>query len=89
MSIEALRHFLLCCTVINYGVLILWAVLSLIGFGRMQRLCFRWYGVSAEHFYAINFAGITFYKVCILLFNLVPLIASYLAVGAAAVDAKF
>ena len=80
MNIEALRHFLLYCTVINYGVLIFWAVLTLVGFGWMQRLSSRWYGVSAEHFYAINFAGISFYKICILLFNLVPLIASYLAV---------
>ena len=80
MNIETLRHLLLWCTVINYGVLLLWAALSLVGFGWMQRLCSRWYGVSAEHFYAINFAGIAFYKVSILLFNLVPLIASYLAV---------
>ena len=80
MSIEALRHFLLFCTVVNYAVLLFWAIVSLIGFGWMQRTCSHWYGVSAEHFCAINFAGITFYKVCILLFNLVPLIASYLAV---------
>ncbi len=80
MSIEALQHFLLLCTVINYAVLLLWAIVSLIGFGGMQRLSSRWYGVSAEHFYAINFAGITFYKVCILLFNLVPLIAIHFAV---------
>ena len=80
MNIEALRHFLLMCTVINYAVLLLWAALSTVGFGGMQRLSSRWYGVSAEHFYAINFAGISFYKIGILLFNLVPLLASYLAV---------
>jgi len=78
MNIETLRHLLLWCTVINYGVLLLWAALSLVGFGWMQRLCSRWYGVSAEHFYAINFAGIAFYKVGIILFNLVPLISAYL-----------
>lgn len=79
MSMEALRHFLLWCTVIDYGVLLLWTALTVFGFGGMQRLCSRLYGVSAEHFYAINFAGIVFFKSAVIVFNLVPLIAVYLA----------
>jgi hypothetical protein len=65
--------------VINYGVLALWVVLTLFASGWMQRYCSRWYGVSADHFYAINFAGIVFFKSAVILFNLVPLIAVYLA----------
>ena len=81
MNIETLRHFLLLCTVINYGVLLLWLRSAwLASAGCSGSGLAGTDGVSAEHFYAINFAGITFYKVCILLFNLVPLIASYLAV---------
>jgi hypothetical protein len=78
MDLAALRHFLLWCTVIDYGILILWAVLTLFAFGWMQRLCSRWYGISAERFYSINFAGIVFFKSAVILFNLVPLIAIYL-----------
>ena len=62
MNIETLRHFLLWCTVIDYGILLLWSVFTLFAFGWMQRLCSRWYGISAEHFYAINFAGIVFFR---------------------------
>jgi hypothetical protein len=80
MSIETLRHLLIWCTVIDYGILILWSVLTLFVFGGMQRFCSRWFGVSAEQFYAINFAGIAFFKSAVILFNLVPLIAVYLAV---------
>jgi hypothetical protein len=79
MNSETLRHFLLWCTVIDYGILILWSLLALFAFGSMQRLCSRWYGISAEHFHAINFAGIVLFKSAVILFNLVPLIASYLA----------
>jgi hypothetical protein len=80
MNIETLRHFLLWCTVIDYGILLLWALLTLFAVGWMQRLCSRWYGISAETFYAVNFAGIAFFKSAVILFNLVPLIAVYFAV---------
>jgi hypothetical protein len=79
MNLETLRHFLLWCTVIDYGILLLWSVLTMFAFGWMQRLSSRWYGVSAEQFYAINFAGIVFFKSAVILFNLVPLIAVSLA----------
>jgi hypothetical protein len=79
MNLETLRHFLLWCTVIDYGILLLWVGLTLFAFGWMQRLCSRWYGISAEHFSAINFAGIVFFKSAVILFNLVPLIAVHLA----------
>ena len=80
MNVDTLRHFLLWCTVIDYGILILWSVLTLFAFGGIQRLCSRWYGISAETFHAVNFAGIVFFKSAVILFNLVPLIAVYLAV---------
>jgi hypothetical protein len=80
MNIDTLRHFLLWCTVIDYGILLLWSFLTLFAFGWMQRLCSRWYGISAEHFRTINFAGIVFFKSAVILFNLVPLVAMYLVV---------
>jgi hypothetical protein len=78
MDTETLRHFLLWCTVIDYGILLLWSGLTLFAFGGMQRLCSRWYGISPESFYSINFAGIVFFKSAVILFNLVPLVALYL-----------
>jgi hypothetical protein len=47
----------------------------------MYRLHSRWFQVSRETFDALHYAGMTIYKVGILLFNLVPLIAAYVVLG--------
>jgi hypothetical protein len=78
MSIEMVRHFLLWCAVINYGVLLLWALLMVLPHEWMHRLWSRWYRLSAEQFDAISFAGIVFFKTSIIMFNLVPLVALYI-----------
>jgi hypothetical protein len=72
MSIEMARHFLLWCEVINYGVLLVWALLFVLPHSWMHRLWARWYRLSPEQFDAISFAGIVFFKTSILMFNLVP-----------------
>jgi hypothetical protein len=79
MNIEQLRHFLLWCTIINYAILLLWVLLTLSGNGWLRRLCVRLYRVSGEQFDAINLAGMSFYKLIIIVFNLVPLIVLYVA----------
>ena len=45
----------------------------------VYRLNKRWFRLGVEHFDAINFAGIAFYKIGIILLNLVPLIALHLS----------
>jgi hypothetical protein len=35
----------------------------------------KWYPISSEQFNAINYAGIAFYKILVLVFILVPYIA--------------
>jgi hypothetical protein len=34
----------------------------------------KWYPISPEQFNAVNYAGIAFYKILVLVFNLVPYI---------------
>ncbi len=75
MSVETARSFLLWCTVINYGVLLLWVVLLMLPHGWMYRPWGRWVRLSVEQFDAINFAGMVLYKTGIILFNLVPYVA--------------
>jgi hypothetical protein len=75
MTIEMLRSALLWCSVINYGLLILWFLLFVIPHEWMYRLYGRWFRLTAEQFDAVNLAGIVLYKVAILLFNLVPYVA--------------
>jgi hypothetical protein len=37
----------------------------------------RWFKISLEHFDAIHYVGLSFYKICIFFFNLSPLLAIY------------
>jgi hypothetical protein len=72
------RSFFLWFTAINYGVLLLWALLFLAARDWMLRLWGRWVRVSADQFDLLNVAGISLYKIGIFLFNLVPCIALYI-----------
>ena len=78
MSIETARSFFLWCSIINYAILLLWVVLATLGRGWLYRIWNRWFRLSTEQFDMLNIAGITFYKVSIFLFNIVPCIALYL-----------
>lgn len=75
MSTEVLRHFLLWCTVINYAVLLLWFLIFALARGWIMGVHGRWFRWSGEQFDALHYAGMAVYKIGILLFNLVPLIA--------------
>ncbi len=78
MSTQTVISALLWCTVINYGMLLLWFVLVALPHQWLYRLWGKWFQLSAEQFDALNFAGMSIYKIGILLFNLVPLIALWI-----------
>lgn len=75
MNLEQLREALLYCTVINFALLWLWGMLYLLPHAWMHRAAHRMFHLSAEQFDAISLAGIVFYKIGVLLFNLVPYLA--------------
>jgi hypothetical protein len=79
MSLEMLRSTLLWCTLIDYAVLLIWVLLYVFPHGWVYRIWGRWFHLTAEQFDTINFAGIVLYKLGILLFNLAPLAALYIA----------
>jgi hypothetical protein len=79
MDIVALRRFLLCCTLINYGVLIVWFLAFVAAHEKLFHLHGRWFHLTHEQFDALHYAGISIYKIGILLFNLTPLLALYIA----------
>ena len=72
MTNEVLRNFLLWCTVINYGVLLGWFLAFVFGHDWMLRVHGRWFHLSREQFDALHYAGMSIYKIGIILFNLVP-----------------
>ncbi len=79
MTVETLCDFLLWCTLINYGLLVLWFGVFDLAHDWMHRLHGRWFHLSAERFDAVHYASMAAYKLLIFMFNLVPLIALHLA----------
>ena len=79
MSIEMVRSTLLWCTVINYALLLIWFVLFALPHGWLYQLWGRRFHLTAEQFDTLNFAGMLLYKLGIMLLNLTPLVALYLA----------
>jgi hypothetical protein len=79
MPMNTIKDALLWCVAINYLILICWVAIIAFAHDWFYRLNTRWFKVAVEHFDAINFAGIAFYKIGIILLNLVPLIALQLS----------
>jgi hypothetical protein len=78
MSIETARSFLLWCSVINFGLLIVWGLVAVFGRALLYPIQQRLFRLSAEQMNLLNVAGITLYEMGIFLFNVVPCIALYL-----------
>ncbi len=75
MSIEQVREVLVWCTVINFGILIYWWLMFMLAHDFVYRLHGKWFKIPVEQFDAIHYKAIAFYKLAIILFNLVPYIA--------------
>jgi hypothetical protein len=74
MTIAVTRNFLLWCTVINYGVLLVWFLVFVFAHDWMLRIYGRWFRLSRDQFDALHYAGMSIFKIGIIPFNLVPFI---------------
>lgn len=74
MTIDVARTFLLWCTCIDYGILLVWFLVFAFAHDALQRLHGRWFHFSREQFDAIHYAAMSVFKIGILLFNLVPFV---------------
>jgi uncharacterized protein DUF6868 len=75
MSIELLLKFLGWCTVLNLGLLIWWVAFIIFAHDWCYRMHNQWFYLSNERFDTIHYAGIAYYKLSIILFNLAPYLA--------------
>lgn len=75
MNVEIMRNFFLWCAIINFGLLILGVLIITLAHDWVYRLNRRFFPLTVEQFDAINYAWLVFFKIGILLFNLVPYIA--------------
>ncbi len=79
MAMNEIKGVLLWCVGINYGVLLVWFGVFVYAHEWMYRLHTRWFKLSIETFDALHYAGLSIYKIGVILLNLVPLVALYLS----------
>ena len=75
MTIEIIRDTLAWCTVINWLLLLLWFLFLTLAHDWTYRLHSKWFNISVDKFDSIHYAGMTFLKISIILFNLAPYLA--------------
>jgi len=75
MNIEMIRKAFLWCGMINYGILLVWFLFFILAHDWMHLWHGRWFHLSVEQFDMLHYAGMSIYKIGILLLNVVPYIA--------------
>ena len=75
MTVEIICEFLAWCSVINVGLLLFWLLWFTLAHDFVHRIHGKWLKLSVERFDAIHYAGMTFFKICIFLLNVVPYFA--------------
>ncbi|MDF1592821.1 MAG: hypothetical protein P1P89_15000 [Desulfobacterales bacterium] len=75
MTLITIRSMLAWCSVINMGLLIWWFLIFFFAHDWVYRFHSKWYQIPRDRFDAIHYAGIAFFKILILMFNLVPYLA--------------
>jgi uncharacterized protein DUF6868 len=78
MIIDIVRKLLLWCAVINYGILLVWFLFFILGHDWMYLLHTRWFRLSVEQFDMLHYAGMSVFKIGILLLNVVPWFALHI-----------
>ncbi len=79
MDSDFLCRFLLWSLAFNYAVLLAWFLAFVTARDALRRLHGRWFALLDASFDAIHYGGMAAYKIGILLFNLAPLAALWLA----------
>jgi hypothetical protein len=75
MDIQTLTSFFMWCTIINFGMLIFLALIYLLAPNLVYRLQSMWIPISREKFDVIFYSFIGFFKIIVLVFNVVPWLA--------------
>jgi len=75
MTIDVVREFLAWCTLINLGLLVWWFLWFFFAHEWIYKLHGRWFNLSEDRFDAIHYTAIAFFKIIVIVFNLVPYLA--------------
>ncbi len=72
MTIEVLYEFFKWCSIFNMTILAWWAVWIMAFPGFVYKMHSQWFEMPREQFNLIHYKAITFYKLSIILFNVIP-----------------
>lgn len=75
MALNEIKQILLWCVGINYCILLVWFGVFVFAHGWLYTLHDRWFKITVESFDTIHYACMAGYKIGVLLFFLVPLLA--------------
>ena len=75
MTVDILLGVLGWSAVINIGLLLWWSLWILFAHDFVYRIHSKWFKIPVEKFDAIHYAGMAFYKITIIVFNVVPYLA--------------
>lgn len=75
MTTELLKGTLAWCAALNMGILLWWFLFFTLAHNWVYRMHTKFIRIPIEHFDTIHYAGMTFYKICIFTFFIVPYLA--------------
>lgn len=79
MTFETIRNIFAWSLTINLALIILWFILVSVASDWIYKMHSKCFKLSRESFYSIHYGGILFFKLLIIVFNLVPYIAMHIA----------
>ncbi|MFH1768936.1 MAG: DUF6868 family protein [Candidatus Omnitrophota bacterium] len=75
MTVEMVGALLGWCSIINMGMLLCWFLMFALAGDWIYRLHGKWFKMPKDTFCAIHYAGMTFFKIAIFFFNVIPYFA--------------
>ncbi|MBN2211033.1 MAG: hypothetical protein JW709_06515 [Sedimentisphaerales bacterium] len=75
MTYEITRDALMWSLVLNVAFIMIWFAMFSLARDWIYRMHSKWFKISEERFDAIHYTGMAFYKIFIVVFNAVPLLA--------------
>jgi hypothetical protein len=79
VGIDTVRTFFMWCTILNGGLLILSAGICALAGDWVYRMNRRWFPLPRDTFNILIYSFIGFFKMLVLMFNLVPYLALVIA----------
>jgi len=75
MNMQTLETFLMWCTVLNGGILLLWTAFFLFAPDFLYRTQNKWFPIPRETYNTVMYSFLGFFKLVFLVFNVVPYLA--------------